>query len=92
MTSAHCHCNLHSAISVEPGSAVGSASPTAASLGLRVRLIPVDRHRECDIARLIASCEALPEECAHQLRLAPDLLAGARDAHTSSPAPWPPAE
>jgi hypothetical protein len=40
-----------------------ATTPTVASLGIQVRLISTDWDREKDLARLIASCETLRNEC-----------------------------
>jgi len=39
-----------------------AGAPTVASLGVQVRLIPIDRDRERDFAQLIVSCERLRNE------------------------------
>jgi hypothetical protein len=41
----------------------GAGTPTVASLGVQVRLIPIDQDRERELERLIASCEILRSEC-----------------------------
>ena len=43
-------------------------APTIASLGVRVRLVPVDPERERDIADLIASLETLHAEWERRFR------------------------
>jgi hypothetical protein len=41
----------------------GAGTPTVASLGVQVCLIPTDQNRERELAKLIASCEILRNEC-----------------------------
>ncbi len=41
----------------------GAGTPTIASLGVQVRLIPTDQNCERELAKLIASCEILRNEC-----------------------------
>ena len=40
-----------------------AGTPTVASLGIQVRLIPTDQDRERELERLIGSCEILRNEC-----------------------------
>jgi hypothetical protein len=40
-----------------------TGTPTVASLGVQVRLIPINQNRERELERLIASCEILRTEC-----------------------------
>ncbi|WP_147707150.1 hypothetical protein [Microvirga massiliensis] len=51
-----------------------AGTPTVASLGLQVRLIPIDQHRERELERLIASCEILRTECERLFRRTIELL------------------
>jgi hypothetical protein len=48
-----------------PSSHVSNSAsrPTVASLGVQVRLIPIDQDREKELARLIAACEILRDKC-----------------------------
>jgi hypothetical protein len=48
--------------------------PTVASLGVRVRLTPIDADRECKLARLIASGETLRLEWESLFQQVVDLL------------------
>jgi hypothetical protein len=52
----------------------GAGTPTVASLGVQVRLIPIDPDRERELARLIASCEILRNECERLFRRTIELL------------------
>ena len=62
--------------------------PTVASLGLQVRLMPIDQDREKELARLIASCEILRNECERLFRQIVELLneapCSAQDGPSSS--------
>jgi hypothetical protein len=57
-----------------PGKA---GAPTVASLG--VRLVPIDVGRERELAKLIASCEILQDECERLFQRIVDLLADEAD-------------
>jgi hypothetical protein len=62
--------------------------PTVASLGVQVRLIPIDQDREQELARLIAACEILRNECESLFRRIAELLnedrCSAQDGPSSS--------
>ena len=64
------------------------AGATVASLGVRVRLVPLDADRESKLARLIASGETLRLEWESLLRQIIDLLSddvrGVQDKDSSS--------
>lgn len=50
------------------------SQPTVASLGVQVRLIPIDHDREKELAKLIAACEILRNECESLFRRIGELL------------------
>jgi hypothetical protein len=66
----------------------GAGVPTVASLGVQVRLIPMDQDRDKELARLIASCENLRNECERLFRRIVELLnedrCSAQDGPSSS--------
>jgi hypothetical protein len=51
-----------------------ASRPTVASLGVQVRLIPIDQDREKELAKLIAACEILRNECESLFRRIVELL------------------
>jgi hypothetical protein len=63
----------------------GAGVPTVASLGIQVRLIPMGHERERELARLIASCEILRNECERMFRRTVDLLNEDRCSPQDSP-------
>jgi hypothetical protein len=67
----------------------GTGVPTVASLGVQVRLIPIDQDREKELAKLIAACESLRNECERLFCRIVELLnedrCSAQDGPSSSP-------
>ncbi len=51
-----------------------AGTPTVASLGVQVRLTPIDQNRERELERLIVSCEILRKECERLFRRIAGLL------------------
>ena len=51
-----------------------SRTPTVASLGIQVRLTPVDPNRERQLASLLAACEILRAECERLFQRIADLI------------------
>jgi hypothetical protein len=52
----------------------GVSVPTVASLGVQVRLIPIDQDRERELAQLIAACESLRNDCERLFRRIVEVL------------------
>lgn len=78
-------------VAVEPDWPGKEKPPTVASIGMHVRLVPADADR--DVARLIASCDALRAECERLHRQVQDLLhEDAREPEARSRAPRSPTE
>jgi hypothetical protein len=67
---------------------IQTGAPTVASLGVQVRLVPIDVDRESKIARLIASGETLRLEWESLFQQVVDLLSddvrGVQDSESSS--------
>ena len=63
--------------------------PTVASLGVQVRLIPVDQDREKELAKLIAACEILRNECERLLCRIVELLNEGRCSAKDGPSSFP---
>jgi hypothetical protein len=67
----------------------GTGVPTVAALGVQVRLIPIDQDRDKELAKLIAACEILRNECESLFRRIAELLnqdrCSAQDGPSSSP-------
>jgi hypothetical protein len=51
-----------------------ASQPNVASLGVQVRLIPIDQKREKELAKLIADCESLRNDCERLFRRIVELL------------------
>jgi hypothetical protein len=75
MTSIQRPCQPPSAVIGEPRSSARDSPPTVATLGIRVRLVPVATASEGDVADLRASCEAVRVECERLVQICDRLLA-----------------
>jgi hypothetical protein len=60
--------------------------PTVASLGIQVRLIPIDQDRERELAQQIAACEMLWNDCERLFRRIVEVLNEDRCSAQDGPA------